>query len=143
MKVKKETPLVIVDTDAILAQIFENDANHKKGLEITKHLTSLDADFIYLITTITEATTTIQRKFNRPDIAHELAITLNEFGENVKEVNSNVFDKAIEIYSLTKSKKNTLFDCINLAYAKNVNADAIFSFDGFYKKLGFKLASEL
>ncbi|SRR5258708_4190706 len=143
MKFKGNNPLVVVDTDAILAQIFESDANHKKSLETTKYLSSLNANFVYLITTITEATTTLQRKFNRPDIAHELAVTLSESDENIREVNINIYNNATQIYRFTKSKQHTLFDCINLTYAQEINADAIFSFDGFYKKLGFKLASEL
>ncbi len=42
-----------------------------------------------------------------------------------------------------KSKHNTLFDAVVAATAKKYQADAIFSFDKFYKKQGFKLASEL
>ena len=41
------------------------------------------------------------------------------------------------------SKKNTLFDCTVAAVAEEYKADAIFSFDKFYKSKGFKLASEL
>lgn len=42
-----------------------------------------------------------------------------------------------------RSKHATLFDGIVAAVAEKYQADAIFSFDKFYKRKGFKLASEL
>ena len=44
---------------------------------------------------------------------------------------------------LKRSKHHTLFDAIVAAVAKKYYADAIFSFDKFYKSKGFKLVSEL
>lgn len=37
------------------------------------------------------------------------------------------------------SKKNTFFDAIVAATAENLGTDAIFSFDDWYPKLGFRL----
>jgi len=49
----------------------------------------------------------------------------------------------MQYFSSTTSKKNTLFDCIVAVTAEENKADAIFSFDKFYKRKGFKLASEI
>jgi hypothetical protein len=41
------------------------------------------------------------------------------------------------------SKQNTLFDAIVASIVKQLNAQAIFSFDQWYRKQGFMLASDL
>lgn len=61
----------------------------------------------------------------------------------VAEINKQTLIHALNYFSPITSKKNTLFDCIVAAVAEEYKADAIFSFDKFYKKKGFKLASEL
>lgn len=61
----------------------------------------------------------------------------------VVEVNQQMLTTALKYFSPSASKKNTLFDCIVAAVVEEHQADAIFSFDKFYKKEGFKLASEL
>jgi predicted nucleic acid-binding protein len=43
----------------------------------------------------------------------------------------------------TNSTHHTLFDAVVAATAKQYQADAIFSFDGWYKTLGFKLVGAL
>jgi len=45
--------------------------------------------------------------------------------------------------NLKKGKHHTLFDAVVAAVADKYQADAIFSFDKFYKSKGFKLASDL
>ena len=41
------------------------------------------------------------------------------------------------------AKKNTLFDAVVAAIAKRLNADAIFSFDEWYRKIGLTLTDDL
>lgn len=47
--------------------------------------------------------------------------------------------RAYEIFDKAKSKQNTFFDAIVAATAKKLGAECIFSFDGWYPKLGLKL----
>jgi predicted nucleic acid-binding protein len=68
---------------------------------------------------------------------------MSEPSFNVVEVNKQTLIKASDYFSPKTSKKNTLFDCIVAALAEEYKADAIFSFDRFYSRNGFKLASEL
>lgn len=62
----------------------------------------------------------------------------------VEYISADIMKKAAEIFDAKAiSKQNTLFDAIVAATAEKLEADAIFSFDDWYPKLGFKLASEL
>jgi len=49
---------------------------------------------------------------------------------------------AIGFYRPEGSKYNTFFDAIVAAVTKLTKADAIFSFDEWYKKQGFKITDE-
>ena len=137
-------PLVIVvDTDAIIAQVKKDDRNHQKAKLTSASLVSLNAQVIYPATTIVETVTFIQRPLNNPPLAYGTAQLMAGSSAQVAEVNQQILNDAMKYFSSTGSKKNTLFDCIVVAIAKKVHADAIFSFDKFYKKQGFKLASEI
>ena len=134
--------VVVVDTDAIVAQIKKDDKNHLVAMAISGSLVDSNALVIYPATTVAEAVTFIQRSLNNPKVAHGTARLMASSSAQVAAVNQATLNNAMKYFSATGSKKNTLFDCIVIAVAKEVHADAIFSFDRFYKKQGFKLASE-
>lgn len=135
--------VVVVDADAIVAHVKEDDKNHQVAMATSSSLVSSNAKVIYPATTIAEAVTFIQRPLNNPTTAYGTAQLMAGSSTQVAEVNQQTLSNAMKYFSATGSKKNTLFDCIVIAIAKEVHADAIFSFDRFYKKQGFKLASEL
>lgn len=137
-------PLVVVaDADAIVAQASPNDNLHKKAVKTAEKLRQLNAQVLYPTTAITEAVTHIQRVLSSGATAYGTAINFIDPNVNVVEVNQETIKNAMQFFSPMTSKKNTLYDCIVAAVAKENKADAIFSFDKFYKKQGFKLASEL
>ena len=136
-------PLVIADADAIVAQASPNDNLHAQAVKIVLRLEQLNAQVLYPSTAICEATTHIQRVLSNGATAYGTAIAFTNPNIGVVEVNQETLKHAAQFFSPTTSKKNTLYDCIIAAVAEEHNADAIFSFDGFYKKNGFKLASEL
>lgn len=136
-------PIVIVDSDAIIAQTNPNDIHHQKANEISQNLININAQVLYPSTTIAESTAHLQRVLNSTASAYGTAQLMTSPDSQVVEVNKQTLIDALKFFSPTTSKKNTLFDCIVAAVADDNNADAIFSFDGFYKKNGFKLASEL
>ncbi len=135
-------PTVIVDADAIVAQANTTDANFQKALKIANTLLKLKANVLYPITAIAEATTVLQHKFNSSR-AYEIAQIMSNPDVHILEVNKQTLTNALRFFSPTTSKKNTLFDCIVAALAEEHKADAIFSFDRFYTKKGFKLAKDL
>lgn len=136
-------PVVIVDADALIAQVNPEDIHHRKAIKVSKKLVDMNARVIYPATTIAEATAHMQRVLNSTATAYGTVELMTGPAVQVAEVNQRTLVKALEYFSPKTSKKNTLFDCIVASVAKRYEADAIFSFDKFYKKNGFKLASEL
>jgi predicted nucleic acid-binding protein len=134
---------IIVDADAIIAQAVPNDIHHQTTAIITKSLTDNNAQVIYPATAITEAITYLQRVLNNPSAAYGTAVVLSNPNIRIAEISQETLKKAMRYFSPKTSKKNTLFDCIVAAIAEENHADAIFSFDKFYKSKGYKLASEL
>ena len=54
----------------------------------------------------------------------------------VQAVDHAVLTEAADLFHPNGSKKNTPFDAVVAAIAKRFNADAIFSFDEWYRKWG-------
>lgn len=137
-------PLVIIaDADAIVALASSGDNLHIQAVKIAERLMQHNVQVLYPATAITEATTHIQRVLNNGATAYGTAIAFTNSNVNVVKVDQETIKHATQFFSPTISKKNTLYDCIVLAVAKEKHADAIFSFDHFYKKQGIKLASEI
>lgn len=136
-------PIVVVDADAIIAQTNPEDVHHQKANSITRKLIEMNAQVIYPTTAIAEASTHMQRVLNSTAGAFGTAQLMVEADAQVAEVNKQTLATALKYFSPTTSKKNTLFDCIVAAVAQEYKAAAIFSFDQFYVKKGFKLAEDL
>lgn len=136
-------PIIIADADAIIAQVNPDDKHHQIAIKISQTLNDTKAQVIYPSTVIAESNAYIQRVLNNTASAYGIAVAFAGLGVQVAEVGGETVRHALKYFSPTTSKKNTLFDCIVAAVAEENHADAIFSFDGFYKKNGFKLASDL
>ena len=136
-------PVVIVDADAIVAQAYPNDSNHQKAVAISNKLNDLGAQVIYPASAVLEATTVLQGRLNSGATAYGTAVVFSDPNVQVAEVSQNTLAKAMNYFSPITSKKNTLFDCVVMAIADEYKANAIFSFDRFYEKKGFKSASDL
>lgn len=137
-------PTIVVDADAIVSQAHPNDSNHDVSAKITKKLIEKEARFIYPITAITEAVTVLQHKLDSTATAYGTATSFTNPDIEVAEIDQTLYANAVKNYLKPEgSKKDTVFDCIVLEVANKYNADAIFSFDNFYKKHGFKLAKDL
>jgi len=134
---------VIGDADAIVAQANPQDSNHNKAVKIAQELINSQVNVIYPVTAVVEAVTYIQRVLSSGATAYDTTQLMSEPTTQIVEVNKQTLVNALKYFSAKTSKKNTLFDCIVAAVAEEHKADAIFSFDSFYKKKGFKLASEL
>lgn len=139
-----KSPVIVVDADAIVAQAHPQDGNHEKALRISQQLKEKNALMIYPSTAICEAVTVLQHKLNSTATAYGTAVVFTDSNLQVTEVNQDAIIRSVNNYfSPDTSKKNTLFDCIVLDTAEQYKADAIFSFDHFYKVKGFNLAQDL
>ena len=134
---------VIIDADAIIAQVDPNDVHHKSATKISKALSDVNAHVIYPVTAIAESNAYMQRVLNSGATAYGTAVVFTDPGVQVAEVNHGILKNAVKYFGPTTSKRNTLFDCIVAAVAEEYKADAIFSFDKFYKGKGFRLTNEL
>ena len=142
--VKMTNPsIVIVDADAIIAQADFNDLHHLKATKISESLVNSCARVVYPSTAIAESNAYMQRVLNSTASAYGTAVAFTGAGVEIAEVNGETLKHALKYFSPTTSKKNTFFDCIIAAVAEDYGTDIIFSFDEFYKKNGFKLASEI
>jgi predicted nucleic acid-binding protein len=134
---------VVVDADAIIAQANPNDILHNRAVLVSQRLTQMNAQMLYPVTAIAEAATHMQRVLNSNASAYGTISLFTEPNVHVVEVNQQTLSLALHYFNPTTSKKNTVFDCVVAAIAEDKQADAIFSFDKFYKKQGFTLAEEL
>lgn len=139
--------VVIVDSDALIAQANLTDAHHDRAILISKKLEELGAKVIYPSTVIFEATTLMHR-WNKSGLdlrilAKGTLSIISEILVIIEPVDKEIIQAANEFYSPKASKADTTFDCVVAAVAEKYKADYIFSWDKFYLKHGFKLAQEL
>lgn len=134
--------VVIVDSDALIGLIHEDDKLHERCLKVSEYLTQNSFATVVAYPSVLEASTTLSRKAKRPDLAGKLLRDHTSIG-NFSNYDHNVGKLVVELYDPKTSNKNTPFDHYVLALAKKNNIKIIFSFDSFYKKNGLMLIEEL
>ncbi len=132
--------IVVADADALIALSLEKDPNHDLAVTISGMLMKQGVTIIFPITVFPEAVTTLKRAFNQPEKAHLINRQLQQGAFQIEYLNQEIINRACEIFDKAISKQNTLFDAIVAATAEKLAAQAIFSFDDWYPKLGLKLA---
>lgn len=135
--------IIIVDSDGLIGSLNPNDIHYSVSTKILLALVKKSAKLIYPATTIAESVTFLQGLLNKPELAKEIIDRIQTNQLQIEAVDQSVLQEAGLLMNLKRSKHNTLFDAIVATIAKKHNADAIFSFDKFYKTHGFLLASEL
>lgn len=135
--------IIIVDSDGLIGSLNPTDVHYSTSNKILSKLADVNARLLYPATTIAESVTFLQGRLNMPNLAGGIIKMIREDKIHIAPVDSDLLKNACSIMNLKSSKHNTLFDCIVVAIAEKYEADAIFSFDKFYKSKGFKLASEL
>lgn len=135
--------IVIGDADALIALAIEKDSLYLRANAISRKLDEDNIQVIFPNTAISEAITTLLRKHSNPELAGYLAQQYKKNIFKVEYVDEEIMQLAVDLFNPKSSKKNTFFDAIVASVAKSLKADAIFSFDNWYKKVGFLLASDL
>ncbi len=134
---------VIADSDVIISLYCEDDVNHSKVFDLIKTAAEKSYEIHYPNTVILEAVTSLRRALNKPDVALKVTEMFKNDEFNIIYVEEEIQKLASEIFATTKSKQNTIFDCVVLATAKLTKAAGIFSFDDWYKKMGVKTLKDL
>lgn len=136
--------IVVADADALIALSLEKDPHHHKAVTISHKLMQQETTIVFPVTVFPEVVTTLKRAFNQPEKAHAVNRQYLAGVFHVEYITEDIMKKAAEIFDKKAvSKQNTLFDAIVAATAERLGADAIFSFDDWYEKLGFTLAKDL
>lgn len=134
---------IIVDSDGLIGSLNPSDIHYLISQTVLLKLNKRGARLIYPATVIPETVTFLQGRLNSPALANQVVQLVNDNQLIIESVGSEILQKAGSLIDFKKSKHNTLFDAVVAAIAERYKADAIFSFDKFYKTKGFKLASEL
>jgi len=135
--------IIIVDSDGLVGSLNSADTRFPIASKLVKKLVSQEAQFIYPVTTIVESITLLQGRLNKPEVAEKLKDMITENRLIIEPVDDTLVKQGILFMSSGASKHHTLFDAVVAVIAKKYQAEAIFSFDKFYKSKGLKLASEL
>ena len=131
---------VIVDSDALIALLNKDDLLAEKAIKTLEGLYKLEAKLLYPATTLIETTTTLQRRLSDASLTKEIVKMIKESQFPVIAVGQETIKMAESLFNPSGSKQNTLFDAVVAAIAKQQKADAVFSFDGCYEKVGLNLA---
>lgn len=135
--------MVVVDSDALIGLVHEEDLLHKRCLKVSKYLAKNSFVTVNPYPIVLEAATTLakDKTIRRPDLAAQV---LQDYSA-VKEIklDYNVAKSVAKFYDPKTSVKNSPFDHYVLAFAKKNSIKYVFSFDSFYKKQGLILAEDL
>jgi predicted nucleic acid-binding protein len=135
--------LIIVDADALISFVYVDDQNHPRAKEIMRRLARMHVNMLFPTTAVCEAVTVLRGKLNNPEDAKQVVKQFQNKDFPLYAVDPEILRSAAELFNPSGSKKNTLFDAVVAATAKSLNADAVFSFDEWYRKIGLRLASDL
>lgn len=134
---------IVVDSDGLIGSLNPEDIHYQTSQKILTMLLKKGAQLIYPATVIAESVTFLQGRLNNPELAKLVVQWTIDNKLNIETIDNMVLQKAALLMNFKGGKHHTLFDCIVAAVAEDQHADAIFSFDKFYKSQGFKLASDL
>ncbi|MBI2616720.1 type II toxin-antitoxin system VapC family toxin [Candidatus Gottesmanbacteria bacterium] len=140
---ENKTVIIIVDSDGFIGSLNTHDFHHKICHTILLKFSEKKAQFIYPATVIIETVTLLQGRLNQPELADQVIQTVKANQIFIEPIDVEILQKASILIDLKRSKHNTLFDAVVASIAKKYDADAIFSFDRFYKRVGFKLAEDM
>lgn len=135
--------LLIVDADALVVLADSKHRNHARGKVIFNNIIKYKAYCIYPITAICEAATVLQKSLIKPKSAHFLMELLRADLLPTENISKELLSEAMTRFNPYGEQGDTLFDAIIATIAIQHNADAIFSFDKGYKRMGLRLAEDL
>lgn len=134
---------VVVDSDTIFAIYNPNDPLNKRATHTFQELIKQGYQLVYPSSVIFEIISLFQRVLPTPKITTKLIELIKNDQILIHVIDVDTLKQAAALFNPAGSKKNTLIDCSVVIAAKNIQADGVFSYDGFYTKQGLKLAEDL
>lgn len=136
--------IVMADADILVALAYKNDANHQRATTIAQQLSVKVYDIFFPNTAILEAITALKRALNKADLADLINKQYQQGTFNVIYIDDEIQQAASRLFGQkARSKQNTIFDAMVAVTAKKYSSDGIFSFDGWYPKIGMKLIQDV
>lgn len=141
---KRSKYTILIDADAFVALVKIDDANHQRAEDIYVALEDMSVEFYMTGYVFAEAVTVISQR-----ISHEAAV---QFIDTIKSSESSIQklsdtreyeNAAITLFKQQTSKNVSFVDCVNMAFLQAGGLEYIFSFDGAYKRNGFKTVDDL
>ena len=131
--------IAVGDADGLISLALPLHPNHKLAIAGIAAFAKEGIEIIFPSTAFQEAVTSLKKAANQPEKAHLLAKQFAKGIFNTIYVDQDIMNRACEIFDNAKSKQNTFSDAIVAATAENLGAEYIFSFDGWYPKIGYDL----
>jgi len=135
--------VIVVDSDSIYALYNPNDPLHSKATLTFKQLIVQDFKLIYPVSVLFEIISLFQRVLPAPTVTAKFREMVIRGDLATWVIDAETLKKSAEVFNPAGSKKNTIVDCSVVIVAKKIKAAGVFSYDGFYKKNGLKLAEDL
>ena len=134
---------VFIDADAFVALAREDDANHKRAVSSLQHLIKQSVMFITSNYVFAESVTVISMRLGLAAAVRFIdAMRSDESDYLLQRATDTIDETAVQIFKAQTSKNTSFVDCTNMAFLRQFAMDAIFSFDGVYKKNGFVLVED-
>ena len=134
---------IFVDADAFVALAREDDANHERAVSSLRYLIKQPTVFITSKYVFAESVTVISMHMGHAAAVRFIEAMQSDESIYLLQRTTDVIDEAaIQIFKEQTSKNTSFVDCTNMAFLKQFHMDAIFSFDGVYKKNGFVLVED-
>lgn len=137
------TKAVVVDSDAIFALYNPNDSLNLRAIKTFEKLIEQDYQLIYPTSVLFEIISLFQRVLSSSLVTEKFVEMIKNDKIPTYIVDDFILKQTAVLFDPMGSKKNTFIDCSVAVIAKNIKADAVFSYDSFYVKQGLKLAQEL
>lgn len=132
--------MIFIDSDAFIGLVKEDDAHYSQTQRIFSRLYEEKYEYITSNYVFSEVITVLSLR-----VGHEAAVSfINTIKDTQSQyqvvwINEEIEEKTIEIYKKQTSKNVSFVDCTNMALMELHNIPLIFSFDGIYRKNGYKM----
>ena len=135
---------IFVDTDVFVGLAVKNDTNHEKALSLLYALIDRQVIFFTSNYVFAESVTVIsQRESHAAAVSYIDKMQSLENPFLIERADEDLEADAMQIFKKQTSKNTSYIDCTNMAFMKQLQADAIFSFDEDYQKNRLTLVAEL
>ena len=132
---------VLIDSDAFIAWFKPDDLMAPYAEKIFAKIFAEELRIAVTSLVVIETATTLS---NRADHATALKFlaTITKTDLPVIHITEALQQDAIALFAQQAKKGTSLVDCANAVALRHFNIPAIFSFDGFYKRLGFRVLGD-